>query len=173
MTLTTPTRTLTPTDQLFLGLQIRQWREAAGITLREVGRRIRIDASIVGLWECDHRPVPHVRVPALAAALEVTEDTLLAGARIQPGGYTHPVGAAEETAVVVPAFPPMGEREVPWWQKPCEVRITTIDEFCGGSSMSAPYVPLHPPFKAQAGPRPSPSHRSRPTVARVVHAEGA
>lgn len=87
MTIDTQVREVGPTDQLFLGPNITHHRKLEGLTMSEVSRRMRIDPSIVTLWERDQRPVPHNRVAALAQALEVTEAMLLDDARVVVDGY--------------------------------------------------------------------------------------
>lgn len=62
---------------LYVGPRIRELREQLGLKQREVARRIQIDPSLPQLWEADKRPVPHSRVEALAAALEVSVEELL------------------------------------------------------------------------------------------------
>ncbi len=66
-----------PTSSLDLSAQIRDLRARKRLTQREVGRRMKLDSSIPGLWEQGKRPVPANRVQSLAEALEVTVAQLL------------------------------------------------------------------------------------------------
>jgi len=66
-------------SSLDLHHNIAELRERAGLKQGELARRLDIDPSIPSLWEHGKRLVPHNRLEALAAALEVTVEQLLEG----------------------------------------------------------------------------------------------
>src|SRR5207302_2015833 len=68
-----------PTASLDLSTRMRDLRARQGLKQSEVARRMRLDPSIPSLWEQGKRLVPANRVRALADALEVTVEELLAG----------------------------------------------------------------------------------------------
>src|SRR5437868_14289543 len=68
-----------PTASLDLSTRMRDLRARQGLKQSEVARRMRLDPSIPSLWEQGKRLVPANRVRALADALEVNVEELLAG----------------------------------------------------------------------------------------------
>ncbi|HEY2594621.1 MAG TPA: helix-turn-helix transcriptional regulator [Chloroflexota bacterium] len=59
-----------------LAIRMRAIRLRQGLKQTEVARRMGLDPSMPSLWERGKRLVPRHRVPALAAALEVSVDEL-------------------------------------------------------------------------------------------------
>jgi transcriptional regulator with XRE-family HTH domain len=70
---------LTRSAPLDLSSKMRELRARQGLKQSQVARRLGVDPSIPSLWEQGKRPVPASRVQALADALGVTLDELLAG----------------------------------------------------------------------------------------------
>jgi transcriptional regulator with XRE-family HTH domain len=63
-------------ESFALSIRMREIRVHQGLKRAEVARRMRLDPSMISLWERGKRLVPRSRVPALAAALEVCIDKL-------------------------------------------------------------------------------------------------
>jgi transcriptional regulator with XRE-family HTH domain len=72
------------TQSLDLSYRIRELRAEKGLKQSEVARRMRLDPSILSLWEQGKRLVPADRVPGLAEALETDVETLLSGVTNSP-----------------------------------------------------------------------------------------
>lgn len=102
-------------DQVFLNPWLGDYLSGNSIKHSDLARAMHIDASIISLWAVGERPVPHNRLEALAAALDLSLDEVLSHALTVTGGYfqrafrrTQPL--AEVTPVVraevVPALKP-------------------------------------------------------------------
>lgn len=57
---------------------IKRLRERAGITQKELAKRLHISLSAVGMWECGQRTPRAKMLPALADALNCGIDDLYA-----------------------------------------------------------------------------------------------
>ncbi len=57
-----------------LSIRMREIRVRQGLKQADTARRMGLDLSTISLWERGKRLVPRSRVPALAAALEVSVD---------------------------------------------------------------------------------------------------
>jgi transcriptional regulator with XRE-family HTH domain len=92
---------------LYVGEQIKQYREKLGLLQRELAERMHLDPSILSLWEVDRRPVPHPRVEDLATALEVSVEELL-GERLEAW---HRITYADVLDLPIKPFEPEPEPE--------------------------------------------------------------
>lgn len=66
-----------------LGKRLRALREAAGLTQRELARKLDIHHSNIGFWEKTGTPPRGEVLPQLAAALHVSLDDLLGTTRLK------------------------------------------------------------------------------------------
>lgn len=74
--------TLNAGDTVYLGEVIEPLLRELGWSQARLARDLSVDPSIIGLWIHNSRPVPYGRLHALAEALDVAVDFLLANGRM-------------------------------------------------------------------------------------------
>jgi transcriptional regulator with XRE-family HTH domain len=115
--------TALPAASLDLSARMRELRARQGLKQSEVARRMRLDPSIPSLWEQGKRLVPANRVRALADALEVSMEELLAGV----SGAQRPVATPPPPPRVAPEPPLRPSATVPEVVDERAVRPLAVD----------------------------------------------